>query len=231
MTVGKMKRTPFHDFHVANKAKLVPFAGFEMPVQYPTGITKEHQIVRESVGVFDVSHMGEFEVTGPDRNAFVNRLTCNDVSALAEGQAQYSAFLTEDGTFIDDCLVYRFDDRIMLVVNASNIKADWEHIVAKKQGINVRLKDISDDMLHGEGTMAKLLSSDEVYQQLMSALDDLGEATGAIARGEGTIGKLVQDDEVYNKIKQLLQDVQGMVDAYREQSPVISAAGSLFGAF
>ncbi len=93
------------------------------------------------------------------------------------------------------------------------------------------LKDISDDMLSGEGTMAKLLRSDEVYQQLMSALDDLGEATGAIARGEGTIGKLVQDDEVYSKIKQLLQDVQGIVDAYREQSPVISVAGSLFGAF
>jgi aminomethyltransferase len=146
MTDGKVKRTPFHDFHVANKAKLVPFAGYEMPVQYPTGITKEHQIVRESVGVFDVSHMGEFEVTGPDRNAFVNRITCNDVSALAEGQAQYSAFLTDDGTFIDDCLVYRFDDRIMLVVNASNIEKDWAHVVSKKGGINVRLKDISDEV-------------------------------------------------------------------------------------
>ena len=93
MTDRKVKRTPFYDFHVANNAKLVPFAGFEMPVQYPTGITKEHQIVRESVGVFDVSHMGEFEVTGPDRNAFVNRLTCNDVSALADGQAQYLSLI------------------------------------------------------------------------------------------------------------------------------------------
>ncbi len=93
------------------------------------------------------------------------------------------------------------------------------------------LKDISEDMMTGEGTLPKLLSSDEVYQKLISALDDLGEATGAIARGEGTVGKLVQDDEVYNKIKQLLQDVQGMVDAYREQSPVISVAGALFGAF
>jgi aminomethyltransferase len=144
MTAGQLKRTPFYDFHVAAKAKIVPFAGYEMPVQYPTGITKEHQIVREAVGVFDVSHMGEFEVTGPDRNAFVNRLTCNDVSALGEGQAQYSAFLTDAGTFIDDCLVYRFDDRIMLVVNAANIEKDWEHVVSKKQGINVRLKNISD---------------------------------------------------------------------------------------
>jgi aminomethyltransferase len=100
---------------------MVDFAGFEMPVQYPTGITKEHEIVRNGVGVFDVSHMGEFEITGPDRNAFANRVTCNDVGALVDGQAQYSALLTDDGTFVDDCLVYRFDDKIMMVVNASNI--------------------------------------------------------------------------------------------------------------
>ena len=77
--------------HVALGAKMVPFAGCEMPVQYPTGILAEHQAVRSGVGVFDVSHMGEFEVTGPDRNAFVNRVTCNDVGALEPGQVQYSA--------------------------------------------------------------------------------------------------------------------------------------------
>ncbi len=159
MTAGILKRTPFYHYHVAHKAKIVPFAGYEMPVQYPTGITKEHLIVRESIGVFDVSHMGEFEVTGPDRNAFVNRLTCNDVSALAEGQAHYSAFLTDDGTFIDDCLVYRFDDRIMLVVNASNIAKDWAHVVSKKGGINCRLKNISDDvgLLAVQGPKAEAL--------------------------------------------------------------------------
>src|SRR6476646_9743676 len=100
-----LKRTPFYDIHVELKAKMVPFAGYEMPVQYPSGITKEHETVRTGVGVFDVSHMGEFEVTGPDRNAFVNRVTCNDVSALLPGQAQYSALLTDEGTFVDDCLV------------------------------------------------------------------------------------------------------------------------------
>src|SRR4026208_768077 len=110
-----LKRTPFYEYHIAAKAKLVPFAGFEMPVQYPTGITREHEIVRTAVGVFDVSHMGEFEVPGPGRNAFVTRLTCNDVGGLAVGQAQYSALLTDQGTFIDDCLVYRFDDKIMMV--------------------------------------------------------------------------------------------------------------------
>ena len=87
----------------------------------------------------------EFEVTGPDRNAFVQRVTCNDVGALRPGQAQYSAILTEQGTFVDDCLVYRFEDRLMMVVNAANIARDWEHVVQQKRGANVRLRDISDD--------------------------------------------------------------------------------------
>jgi aminomethyltransferase len=89
--------------------------------------------------------MGEFEITGPDRNAFVQRVTCNDVGALKPGQAQYSAILTNEGTFVDDCLVYRFDDKLMLVVNAANIQRDWDHIVAQKGGANVRLRDISDE--------------------------------------------------------------------------------------
>ena len=154
-----LKRTPFYDLHVALGAKMVAFAGFEMPVQYPTGITREHEIVRTGIGVFDVSHMGEFEITGPDRNAFVNRVTCNDVSLLRAGQAQYSAILTEDGTFVDDCLVYRFDDKIMMVVNASNIEKDWDHVVNRKAGINVRLKNISDDvaLLAVQGPQAEAL--------------------------------------------------------------------------
>jgi aminomethyltransferase len=125
---------------------MVPFAGYEMPVQYPTGITAEHQAVRTNVGIFDVSHMGEFEVTGPDRNAFVNRVTCNDVGALASGQVQYSAILTKEGTFVDDCTVYRFDDKVMIVVNASNREKAWKHIVDLKGGANVRLRDISDEI-------------------------------------------------------------------------------------
>src|SRR3990172_1819515 len=141
-----LKRTPFYDLHVALGAKMVAFAGFEMPVQYPTGITREHEIVRTGIGLFDVSHMGEFEITGPDRNGLVNRLTCNDVSVLKDGQAQYSALLTDQGTFIDDCLVYQFGDKIMLVVNASNIDKDWAHVVAQKGSSNVRLRNISDDV-------------------------------------------------------------------------------------
>src|ERR1700752_549792 len=132
------KRTPLYQIHVALGAKMVPFGGYEMPVSYPSGIAAEHRAVRERVGVFDISHMGEFEVTGPDRNAFVQRVTCNDVGVLKPGQAQYTALLTEQGTFVDDCVVYRFSDRLMFVLNAANISRDWEHIVARKLGANIR---------------------------------------------------------------------------------------------
>src|SRR5438128_1363490 len=141
-----IKRTPLHAIHARRGAKMVPFGGYEMPVTYPRGINAEHRAVREAVGIFDVSHMGEFEVTGPDRNAFGQRVTCNDVGALRPGQAQYSALLTEHGTFVDDCLVYRFEDKLMVVVNAANIERDWDHIVAQKGGANVRLRNISDEV-------------------------------------------------------------------------------------
>jgi aminomethyltransferase len=146
MTANALRRTPLYDTHKALGAKLVPFAGWEMPVQYPAGILAEHQAVRTGAGVFDVSHMGEFEISGPDRNAFVNRVTCNDVAALAPGGVQYSAILTNEGTFVDDCTVYRFDDKLMIVVNASNVARAWDHIVKQKGGANVRLKDISDEV-------------------------------------------------------------------------------------
>ncbi len=145
-TSQALKRTSLYDAHKALGAKMVPFAGWEMPVQYPTGILAEHHAVRTGAGIFDVSHMGEFEITGPDRNAFVNRVTCNDVAALEPGGVQYSAILTPEGTFVDDCTVYRFDDKLMIVVNASNTAKAWEHIVDQKGGANVRLKDISRDV-------------------------------------------------------------------------------------
>lgn len=141
-----LRQTALHDVHCRLGARMVPFAGWEMPVQYPTGILAEHQAVRAGAGLFDVSHMGEFEITGPDRNAFVNRMTCNDVAALDAGGVQYSAILTVEGTFIDDCTVYRFDDKVMIVVNAANVARAWDHIVGLKGGANVRLKDISAEV-------------------------------------------------------------------------------------
>src|SRR5215207_3578412 len=127
-SAATLKRTPLHDIHVALGGKIVPFAGYEMPVQYPTGITAEHKSVRERAGLFDVSHMGEFIIRGPGAIDFVNRVTTNDAAALAEGQVQYSGLLNDRGTFEDDCLVYRAADHVMMVVNASNAAKDWAHI-------------------------------------------------------------------------------------------------------
>ncbi len=141
-----LRRTPFHAIHASLGAKLVPFAGFEMPVQYPTGITEEHRAVRERVGLFDVSHMGEFIVRGPQAVEFVNHVTTNDVAALAVGQVQYSTILNERGTIEDDCLVYRFDDHLMMVVNASNVQKDLDHISAYKGPFDVAIENVSDDV-------------------------------------------------------------------------------------
>ena len=156
----ELKRTPLYDVHRALGGKMVPFAGYEMPVQYPGGILAEHQAVRTGVGLFDVSHMGEFEITGPDRNAFLNRVTCNDVSQVETGGVQYSGILTPEGTFVDDCTLYRFDNKWMVVVNASNVAAAWKHFVDRKGGANIRLKDISDEVgllaLQGPGAEALL---------------------------------------------------------------------------
>jgi len=120
-----LKRTPLYDYHVAADGKIVPFAGFEMPVQYPTGITAEHRAVRETAGLFDVSHMGEFVVKGPQALELVQHVSVNDAATIDVGQAQYSAMCLEDGGVIDDLLIYRFRDHYMLVVNASNLAKDW----------------------------------------------------------------------------------------------------------
>src|SRR5450432_2138316 len=139
-----LKRTPLHDIHVALGAKMVPFAGYEMPVQYPTGITAEHKAVRERCGLFDVSHMGEFMVRGPGALDFVTHVTTNDVASLAVGQAHYSAILNDRGTFEDDCLVYRFADHFMMVVNASNAAKDLAHISAQRDRFDCTIEDVSE---------------------------------------------------------------------------------------
>jgi aminomethyltransferase len=141
-----LRRTPLYDVHAALGAKIVPFAGFEMPVQYPTGITAEHKAVREKAGLFDVSHMGEFLVRGSQAVDFVSYVTTNDVAALKPGQAHYSTILREDGTIVDDCLVYRSGDDVLMVVNGSNIDKDFAHISRFVKDFDVTLQDISDDV-------------------------------------------------------------------------------------
>ncbi|HMC54091.1 MAG TPA: glycine cleavage system aminomethyltransferase GcvT [Gemmatimonadaceae bacterium] len=145
-SASTLKRTPLHDVHRALNAKIVPFAGYEMPVQYATGITAEHKAVRDGAGLFDVSHMGEFVIRGERMVDFVNYVTTNDVAALAVGQVQYSTILYDSGTIVDDCLVYRFADRIIMVVNASNREKDFEQIRPHAARFGVQLVDISDEI-------------------------------------------------------------------------------------
>ena len=139
-----LKRTPLHALHRELGAKLIDFGGWEMPLQYE-GILEEHRAVRERAGLFDVSHMGELEVRGSDALATVQALTSNDASRLADGRCQYTAFLTERGTFVDDLLVYRrAADDFLLVVNASNTEKDFAWASARARG-NVSVADRSDD--------------------------------------------------------------------------------------
>ena len=141
-----LKRTPMYDEHVAAGAKIVPFAGFEMPVQYKTGIIAEHNAVRTHAGLFDVSHMGELEVRGPQALDLIQHVTTNDASKLVVGQAQYSVICREDGGCVDDCIVYRFEDHYMIVVNASNKDKDRDWIWHHADKFDVQLEDKSDDV-------------------------------------------------------------------------------------
>ena len=125
---------------------MVDFGGWDMPVQYPAGTIEEHLRTRTHAGLFDVSHMGEIEVKGPDAIKFVNRITSNDVTKLIDGQAQYSALTTPQGTVIDDLLVYRLSSaHLLLVVNASTTEKDWEWILSQQAGEYVALENVSSD--------------------------------------------------------------------------------------
>src|SRR6059058_2943165 len=134
-----LRRTPLHDRHVAAGARLVPFAGWEMPVQYES-VKAEHLAVRETSGVFDVSHMGEIETRGPDAARFLQRLLSNDVDKVAVGGAQYALLCREDGGVLDDLFSYRLaDDRWLTVTNASNHVRDLEWFRAHAEGFDVEL--------------------------------------------------------------------------------------------
>ena len=123
-----MKQTPFTKFHIALGAKMAPFAGYNMPIEFK-GINHEHATVRENVGMFDVSHMGEIWVKGPKALEFLQHVTTNDVSVLVDGKVQYSCFPNGKGGIVDDLLIYRIDDvTYLLVVNASNTQKDWEFL-------------------------------------------------------------------------------------------------------
>jgi aminomethyltransferase len=138
-----MKKTPLNQVHHRSGARMVDFVGWEMPVQYESAL-REHLSVRNHAGLFDVSHMGEIELIGPDALAFTQRVTCNDAARLSNGQVQYSALLTPKGTLIDDILVYRFNqEHFFVCVNASNKDKDFEWLRSQKRG-NLDVIDSSD---------------------------------------------------------------------------------------
>ncbi len=139
-----MKRTPFYNKHVEMGGKIVEFADFHMPIQYK-GVIKEVLSVREKIGIFDVSHMGEIKISGKDSEKFVSYITTNDPSLLDEFQVQYSCMCYEDGGIVDDLLVYRLPDYFLLVINASNTEKDYEWIVQNEKW-DIEVENISDDV-------------------------------------------------------------------------------------
>ena len=142
----KLKSTPLNSIHRKLGGRMVEFGGWDMPVQYSAGTVEEHVRTRTHTGLFDVSHMGEVDVRGPDAVAFVNGLVSNDASKLVDGQAQYSALTTPEGTVIDDLLVYRFaEDHLLLVVNAGTTNKDWDWISSHRKHENVELRNVSAD--------------------------------------------------------------------------------------
>ncbi len=139
-----MKDTALSETHKKLGAKMVPFAGYNMPVSYE-GVNAEHEVVRTGVGVFDVSHMGEFLIEGPKALELIQQVTSNDASKLTIGRAQYSCFPNESGGIVDDLIVYRIKtDTYLLVVNASNIQKDWNHLLKYNKEYNAEMRDLSD---------------------------------------------------------------------------------------
>src|SRR5258706_7095790 len=142
----ELKRTPLNSAHRRWGGRMVDFGSWDMPVQYAAGTMTEHLRTRSHAGLFDVSHMGEIDVRGADAIPFVNRLVSNDAAKLVNGQAQYSALTTPEGTVIDDLLVYRFaEDHLLLVVNAGTTEKDWDWIRSHHNNENVELKNVSAD--------------------------------------------------------------------------------------
>jgi aminomethyltransferase len=185
-----LKRTPLYEEHVALGARMVPFAGYEMPVQY-TSIIAEHETVRSRGGVFDLSHMGEFFFRGPSARRWVNRITTNDATKLAVGQAQYSLLCRDDGGIVDDVIVYRTgDEEFLIVVNAANVRKDREHVT---RGIprDVQFDDASDAtaLVAVQGPRASVVvmavTNLPVREESIEGLPSFGVRAARIADVEG----------------------------------------------
>lgn len=190
-TTTPLKKTPLHATHLAHKARMVPFGGWDMPVEY-SGLTAEHLAVRTRVGIFDVSHMGEIEIAGADALAAVQHFTSNDAAKLKVGQIQYSGLMTAAGTFVDDLLVYRMaDDHFLLVVNASNTPKDYRYVKEQAAAFgdavvvdtSARYALIAVQGPQARATLAKLTSLD------LAAMKYYWFATGEVAGVLATVSR------------------------------------------
>ncbi|NQU28043.1 MAG: glycine cleavage system aminomethyltransferase GcvT [Candidatus Marinimicrobia bacterium] len=164
-----MKKTALYDRHLVLNAKLVSFAGYQMPVQY-SGIVNEHRAVRKTAGIFDVSHMGEFFVRGSAAEAFLNQVTINDVTLIKPGQAQYSAMCYEDGGIVDDLLIYRYNNYFMLVVNASNLEKDYTWLSDQLiDGVTIENRSAEISLIALQGPWSR----DILRELTADAIDDI----------------------------------------------------------
>jgi aminomethyltransferase len=203
--VSDLRRTPLYECHAELGAKLVPFAGWEMPVQYE-GVREEHAAVRTHAGMFDVSHMGEVEVEGPGALAFLQRAISNDVAAIPPGGAQYSLLCAADGGVLDDLFAYRLGrDRYLLVTNSANHEADLAELGARARGFDVAVRDVADRyaMLAVQGPHARAIVARtlgiELPPRMRVATVRLGSRP-ALACGTGYTGEdgveLLLDPEI-----------------------------------
>ncbi len=161
-----MHKTPLHNTHLALDGRIVDFAGWALPVQYPTGPTTEHNAVRTAAGLFDISHMGQFELTGLDADVFLQYVQVWDIATMQEYEAHYSLLLYGDGTIVDDIFIYRLPERWLIVVNAANRAKDFAWLQANALGFDIELTDISDNlgMLALQGPKAE-----QILQRLTTA--------------------------------------------------------------
>ncbi|HVF78426.1 MAG TPA: glycine cleavage system aminomethyltransferase GcvT [Solirubrobacteraceae bacterium] len=213
MPTPTLKRTPLFDAHVDAGAKLVPFTGWEMPVQYGDGIRAEHEAVRNRVGVFDVSHMGEVEISGPDAEAFLQRVYSNDVSRMDIGGAQYSLICNQDGGVRDDVFTYRLaPDRYLTVTNAANHESDFEWMSSQADSFDIELVDVADRyaMIAVQGPVARELVqaiADSPLPARMQAAPRVVKGHEALVCGTGYTG----EDGV-----ELLLDPQAAADVWAD---------------
>jgi aminomethyltransferase len=192
----ELKRTNLYQWHVDHGARMVPFAGWEMPVQYPTGPLEEHHLTRRSAGLFDLDHMGQITVAGPDAKTYLNQLVTWDISLMAENEARYALMCDDHGGIVDDVFIYRLADRWFVVVNAANLTKDFQWMQNHAPGYKVTVKDVSPEtyMIALQGPKAidllqELTQANVAGVPRFTAIEDEVDGVAAIIGRTGYTGE------------------------------------------